>query len=157
MPNPSLAKSKGYCCCVIPPHEYVHTSPVACASATHACLQTTQPKKRLGGYLLAALQEATCNVELAYHMDEGLKSALKESAATSVVHTVGQRVFLHNFDCKGAALVALNTLHCAQNSLDGGVQELSCKRRQPSPVRMQALWGEDGGKGRGEVYRVFWG
>lgn len=35
-------------------------------------------------------------------MDEALRSALKESAATSVVHTVGQRVFLHNLDCKGA-------------------------------------------------------
>lgn len=42
-----------------------------------------------------------CSVELAYHMDEGLKAALKKSAATSVVHTVGQQVFLHNFDCKG--------------------------------------------------------
>ena len=40
-------------------------------------------------------------------MDEGLKSALKQSAATSVVHTVGQRVFLHNFDCKGATLLHL--------------------------------------------------
>lgn len=38
-------------------------------------------------------------------MDEGLKRALKESAATSVVHTIGQRVFLHNFDCKGAPLL----------------------------------------------------
>lgn len=38
-------------------------------------------------------------------MDEGLKRALKESAATSVVHTIGQRVFLHNFDCKGTALL----------------------------------------------------
>ena len=49
----------------------------------------------------AAVQEVICNVELAYEMSDNLKSAMKEAAATSVVLTLGQRVFLHSFDCKG--------------------------------------------------------
>ncbi len=54
--------------------------------------------------MTGVLQETPCSVELTYNMDEGLKTALKESAATSVVHSVGQRVFLHNLHCTGIFL-----------------------------------------------------
>ena len=43
----------------------------------------------------------SCVIEVAYQMTEGLASRMKESVATSLVHSVGQRVFLHNSDCKG--------------------------------------------------------
>lgn len=36
-------------------------------------------------------------VQVTYEMNENLKHHLKESAATSLVQTVGQHVFLHNF------------------------------------------------------------
>ena len=55
-------------------------------------------------------------VEIIYKMMEDLKSAMNESAATSLVHTVGQRVFLHNFDTKGKSLIL--TSHVVQQLLE---------------------------------------
>lgn len=47
------------------------------------------------------LQDAAHGVEVDYEMTSELKSCLKDYAATSLVFTMGQRVFLHNYDCQG--------------------------------------------------------
>ena len=48
----------------------------------------------------AGVQDS-CVIEVAYQMTEDLALRMQESVATSLVHTIGQRVFLHNFDCQG--------------------------------------------------------
>ena len=47
------------------------------------------------------LQDIAHGVEVAYEMTAELKMCLKDYAATSHVFTMGQRVFLHNYDCQG--------------------------------------------------------
>ena len=54
--------------------------------------------------------QESCVVEINYEMTEDLKWQMNESAATSLVHTVGQRVFLHNFDSKGRSLMYMSLL-----------------------------------------------
>ncbi|KAL3138559.1 hypothetical protein ABBQ32_006333 [Trebouxia sp. C0010 RCD-2024] len=80
-----------------------------------------------------AEQEVTCRVELAYNMDEGLQAALKSSAATSVVHTVGQQVFLHNFDCKGGTGTV--TIRVTEAEL----KELALFRQQKSSATLGTM------------------
>ncbi|DBB00114.1 TPA: hypothetical protein ACH3X1_013965 [Trebouxia sp. C0004] len=45
-------------------------------------------------------QDIAHGVEIGYKMTAELKLCLKDYAATSLVITVGQRVFLHNYDCQ---------------------------------------------------------
>lgn len=54
-------------------------------------------------YNVDVLQDAAHGIEIVYDMAADLQSSLKESAATSLIHTLGQRVFLHNFNCHGNA------------------------------------------------------
>ncbi len=64
------------------------------------------------------LQDVAYSIEVAYKMTAELESCLKDYAATSHVFTMGQRVFLHNYDCQGD-ITSLRHKHidCDVNSI----------------------------------------